>query len=90
LRNRQLANAKFRRQHQFGPYILDFFCPAAKLAIELDGGQHYSEEGESKDNARTLFLEANGIQVLRFTNTEVLTQLKAVSEAILAALPATP
>jgi very-short-patch-repair endonuclease len=86
LRSRQLAGAKFRRQHQFGPFILDFYCPAAKLAIELDGGQYYSEEGAAKDEARTRFLEANGIRVIRFTNTQVLTEIDAVSEAIQRAL----
>jgi very-short-patch-repair endonuclease len=86
LRGRQLAGAKFRRQHQFGPFILDFYCPAAKLALELDGGQHYSDEGAAKDEARTRFLEANGIRVLRFTNTEVLTQLDSTKEVIHRAL----
>ncbi len=86
LRSRQLADAKFRRQHQFGPYILDFYCAAAKLAIEVDGGQHYSEEGAAKDEARTRFLEARGIRVLRFSNTDVLTAIGAVSEVIYAAL----
>jgi adenine-specific DNA-methyltransferase len=86
LRSRQLAGAKFRRQHQFGPFVLDFFCASAKLVIEIDGGQHYSEEGEARDAERTAFLEANGLRVLRFTNTEVLQQLDAVQEAIERAL----
>jgi very-short-patch-repair endonuclease len=86
LRSRQLGHAKFRRQHQVGAFILDFYCPAAKLVIELDGGQHYPDEGISKDEGRTRFLEANGIRLLRFTDTEVLTQLDAESQAILAAL----
>src|SRR6266487_736576 len=67
-------------------HILDFYCAAAKLAIEVDGGQHYSAGGASKDEARTRFLEARGIRVLRFTNTDVLTAISAVSEAIHAAL----
>jgi very-short-patch-repair endonuclease len=86
LRGSQLAGAKFRRQHQFGPYVLDFFCPATKLVIEVDGGQHYTNEGIASDGTRTRFLEANGLTVLRFTDTEVLTQIDAVAERILEAL----
>ena len=83
LRGRQLAGHKFRRQHEFGGFVLDFFCADAHLAIEVDGGQHFSEEGAARDHERTQFLEANGIRVLRFTNTEILSELEAVGEAIL-------
>ena len=83
LRGRQLAGHKFRRQHEFGGFVLDFFCADAHLAIEVDGGQHFSEEGAARDHERTQFLEANGIRVLRFTNTESLSELGAVGEAIL-------
>ena len=83
LRGRQLAGHKFRRQHEFGGFVLDFFCADAHLAIEVDGGQHFSEEGAARDHERTQFLEANGIRVLRFTNTEILSELGAVGEAIL-------
>jgi very-short-patch-repair endonuclease len=65
---------------------LDFFCPATKLVIEVDGGQHYTTEGIASDGIRTRFLEANGLTVLRFTDTEVLTQIDAVAERILEAL----
>jgi len=83
LRGRQLAGHKFRRQHEFGGFVLDFYCADARLAIEVDGGQHFSEQGALHDEERTQFLEANGIRVLRFTNTEVLSELDAVGEAIL-------
>ena len=83
LRGRQLAGHKFRRQHEFGGFVLDFYCAEVRLAIEVDGGQHFSEEGAARDDERTRFLEANGIRVLRFTNTEVLHELDAVGEAIL-------
>src|SRR5437763_15131880 len=83
LRDRQLAGHKFRRQHEFGGFILDFYCPSAKLAIEVDGGQHYSDAAAARDLERTRCLEANGMRVLRFTNTEVLSQTQAVLEAIL-------
>jgi very-short-patch-repair endonuclease len=65
---------------------LDFFCPAAQLVIEVDGGQHYTDEGLARDEKRTRFLEANSLRVLRFTDTEVLTQIDAVAETILKAL----
>ena len=82
LRDRQIAGAKFRRQHQFGPYILDFFCAEHHLAVEADGGQHYSDGGTVRDAARTQYLEASGVRVLRFTNLEILQELEGVLEAI--------
>lgn len=88
LRNRRLAGYKFRRQHPFPPYILDFYCDAAKLAVELDGGQHNSDEGRAHDEIRTSFLASHGIQVIRFWNDVVLTETDAVLEAIHNALTA--
>jgi very-short-patch-repair endonuclease len=63
--------------------VLDLYCADAHLAIEVDGGQHLTEEGVARDLERTRFLEANSIRVLRFTNTQVLTETDAVGEAIL-------
>jgi very-short-patch-repair endonuclease len=82
LRSRQLAGIKVRRQVQAGPYILDFYAPSKRLAIEADGGQHYVEEGREYDEARTAFLNARGVRVLRFTNREILEQPAAVLEVI--------
>lgn len=76
LRARQLANAKFRRQHQFGPYILDFYCHEQKLAIEVDGAHHATQV--ERDEARTRYLEERGLRVIRFTNLEVLKETEAV------------
>ncbi len=73
---------RFRRQVTCENYILDFYCAAAKLAIELDGSQHYSPEGMEKDARRTAVLEANGITVLRFSNTDVLRNLAGVCDQI--------
>ena len=73
---------RFRRQVAFGNYILDFYCAAARLAVELDGSQHYEPEGMQKDAQRTRFLEQNGIAVLRFSNTDVLKNLSGVCEQI--------
>ena len=73
---------QFRRQVTFGNFILDFYCAAARLAVELDGSQHYEESGLVKDAERTAFLEANGIMVLRFSNTDVKKNLYGVTEQI--------
>ena len=55
LRNRRFAKYKFRRQHPFAHYILDFYCPAAQLAVEIDGGGHNEEQRRRKDEERTRF-----------------------------------
>jgi very-short-patch-repair endonuclease len=70
LRGRQICNLKFRRQHPFGDYILDFVCLEKKLVIEVDGGQHAQQAGY--DEARTQKLIAAGFRVLRFWDNEVL------------------
>ncbi|MDR6523716.1 endonuclease domain-containing protein [Variovorax atrisoli] len=84
LRDRRMANQKFRRQRPIGPYFADFACLEAKLIVELDGGQH--TEAVAYDENRTRFIEAQGYRVLRFWNQEVLTQIDAVRERILQAL----
>jgi very-short-patch-repair endonuclease len=88
LRNRRLTGHKFRRQHPIPPYVLDFYCHAKKLAIELDGGQHNTDEARAHDEIRTRFLASRGIHVLRFWNDAVLTETDAVLEAIHKALTA--
>jgi very-short-patch-repair endonuclease len=72
LRSKQVANLRFRRQQPIGPYIADFFCPAAKLIVELDGDQHATDKNAAYDAGRTCWLEERGYKVLRFTNGEVL------------------
>ena len=62
---------RFRRQVTCGNYILDFYCAAAKLAIELDGSQHYEPAGQAYDARRDAYLERQGILVLRFSNSDV-------------------
>ena len=82
LRKRQLEGRRFRRQHSIGPFIVDFFCPEEKLAIELDGAVHDDPGREEYDDARTVSLEAHGIRVVRFENREVFDDPEAVLEAI--------
>jgi adenine-specific DNA-methyltransferase len=78
LRSRQLAGIKFRRQHQFGPYILDFYAHEPRLVIELDGNGHALPERVALDAERTAFLESFGLTVFRFANTAVLQETEAV------------
>jgi adenine-specific DNA-methyltransferase len=84
VRNRRLAGAKFRRQHPVGRFILDFYCPEKKLAIELDGGQH--AEAFAYDRSRDEWLRIRGIRVLRFWNNQMLLETDAVAEKIYQAL----
>lgn len=83
LRSRQIANLKFRRQFPCPPYVLDFYCAELKLAIELDGSQHFETSGLIHDQRRTLYLYQQGIEVVRFSNLEVLQQMDAVLEQII-------
>ncbi len=85
LRDRQLAGAKFRRQHVIGPYIADFYCHEARLVIEVDGGIHLEQQAE--DHERQANLEAQGYRVMRFTNERVLTDTDTVLAEIAEALP---
>jgi adenine-specific DNA methylase/very-short-patch-repair endonuclease len=86
LRGKQLDGFRFRKQHPIEHYVLDFYCPSARLAIEVDGSQHYTPEGMAKDAARTAWLAERGIRVLRFTNLEVLSNLEGVLSVIWEAL----
>ena len=63
---------KFRRQHGIGRYIVDFYCPRLKLVIELDGGQHFTEEGLAYDKERDAFIRSLGIEIVRIPNSEIL------------------
>jgi very-short-patch-repair endonuclease len=80
LRNRQVAGLKFRRQVATGRFVLDLYCAAAKLAIEVDGAVH--DEQAERDAERTAHLHARGIRVLRFRNDDVLENLPTVLATI--------
>jgi len=71
LRDRRFSAYKFRRQHQFGPHILDFFCVEAFLDIELDGSQHGFPEQRQNDSERDAWLAKAGVKVLRFWNSRL-------------------
>jgi very-short-patch-repair endonuclease len=78
LRNQRLRDLKFFRQYSVGPFILDFYCPKIRLAIELDGGGHNHEEARVYDFERTAYLKTQDIKVLRFWNHEVFKNLDEV------------
>ena len=82
LRNRKFLDLKFRRQHPFGNYVLDFYCHECKLCIEADGAIHLEKDVIEYDEARTKFLNENNITVLRFTNDEIIYKLDAVKEKL--------
>lgn len=82
IRGKQLKSYQFYRQKPIGNFIVDFYCPKRNLIIELDGGQHYSEEGKIKDEYRNNFLESIGLRVLRFSDREVIEDIGGVLEKI--------
>jgi very-short-patch-repair endonuclease len=82
LRHRRFSAYKFRRQHAFGPYILDFFCVEAFLNIELDGSQHGFPETRKKDEVRDTWLAAAGVKVLRFWNSRLRREQEFIRETI--------
>ncbi|MBI1212340.1 MAG: DUF559 domain-containing protein [Alphaproteobacteria bacterium] len=85
LRDRRLDRLKFRRQHQFGPYYVDFVCIEARLIVEADGSQHREETRAWYDYHRTKWFEKLGYRVVRFANGEILKRPAQVFEAIAAA-----
>lgn len=87
LRDRQLAGAKFRRQHQFGEYICDFFCNESKLVVECDGEPHSEAARKKHDAKRDAYLRSQGLTVLRFENQRVLNDTDSVLTEIAAHLP---
>ena len=82
LRRKQLGGLQFYRQKPLAGYIVDFYCAAARLVIELDGSQHHALEAIEYDRQRTRELEALGLRVLRFDNRQVLRELAGVLEVI--------
>jgi very-short-patch-repair endonuclease len=78
LQRSQLEGRKFRSQHSVGPFILDFYCPVAKVAIELDGAAHDHDAAQLADATRDEYLRSFGITVLRFENREVMENLEGV------------
>ncbi|GAB3290493.1 endonuclease domain-containing protein [Hymenobacter tenuis] len=89
LQRSQLAGRKFRRQHGIGPYIVDFYCSAEKLVVELDGAGHFTASGEAQDVERDAYVGGLGLKVLRFENKLVVQHIESVLAAIEAAFQST-
>mgnify|MGYP001343429218 CR=1 FL=1 len=90
IRMKQLKGYQFYRQKPIGDYIVDFFCPRAKLVIEIDGSQHLVGETIEYDRIRDEYLSNHGLRVLRFTNTDVLKHIESVVESIEEEIPLSP
>ncbi len=90
IRMKQLNGYQFYRQKPIGGYIVDFYCPRAKLVIEVDGGQHFFNEKVEDDRIRAEHMRSLGFRVLRFTNTGVLTHIEGVVESIEREIPLSP
>jgi very-short-patch-repair endonuclease len=82
LQRAQLDSLSFRRQHPIGTYIVDFYCPTIRLAIELDGGQHNEPRHQANDERRSQVLKTNGITVIRFWNNDVVENVEGVWDEI--------
>lgn len=83
LRSKQINGLKFFRQYGVGPYILDFYCPQCRLAIELDGSQHDEPLNRERDRKRDTYLRGQDITILRFWNNEILNNFEGAEERIL-------
>ena len=82
IRRKQLKNYQFYRQKIIGNYIVDFYCPKAKLIIELDGGQHYCDNGILKDKIRDEYLSGLGLNIIRFSDREIFKNINGIMEKI--------
>ncbi len=82
IKGKQLKGRQLYRQKIIGDYIADFYCPKAKLVIEVDGGQHYCIEGKEKDRMRDDYMAGAGITVLRFSDREALKDIDLVLQEI--------
>ena len=82
LKNRQMHGERFLRQYGVDQYVLDFYCPRLKLAIEIDGDSHFMPGAEEQDKARQEYIESFGIQFLRFTNEDVYKNIDGVCQTL--------
>jgi len=82
VRRKQISDCQFYRQKNIGNYIVDFYCPKAKLILEIDGGQHYENDGIKKDLERDQYFQRLGFTVLRFSDIDVLKNINGVVERI--------
>ena len=86
LRRKQILGVQFYRQKTIGNYIVDFYAPAAKLVVEVDGAHHFILSQAEYDKQRSEYLEQRGLRVLRFDDRQVLLQIESVAQAIFQAM----
>jgi very-short-patch-repair endonuclease len=82
IRNKQIEGCKFRRQYSIGAFVIDFYSPELRLALEIDGESHFVNGAQTYDNERELFLKDRATKILRFTNSQVYQDLDTVLELI--------
>jgi len=82
LKGKGLNNYKFRRQYSVGKFVIDFYCPKSKMAIEIDGDSHFVEGAKERDRERQTIIETFGITFLRFTNREIYENIDGVLDKI--------
>jgi len=82
LRARAPGRPSFRRQHPIGPYVLDFYCAEARLAVEIDGKSHDAENRQQRDRRRDAWLEAQGVTMMRIAAVEAMAELDGVADGI--------
>jgi len=82
LKGKQLHGFKFRRQYSIGPFIVDFYCPDLRLAIEVDGDSHFEEGAEEYDKRREKYIKRSDIKFLRFTNSDIYKNMEGVLDGI--------
>jgi very-short-patch-repair endonuclease len=82
LRHRQLGGVQFYRQKPIGPYLVDFYCASAKLAVELDGGYHRNPIQQEQDEVRDSYLRQSGLRILRFENAQIQRDIPGVLKAL--------
>ena len=82
LKKKQIQGIRFRRQHPIRNFIVDFYCHSANLVIEIDGGVHQEEEQKERDENRTVDLKNLGLTIIRFSNSEVISDLDKVLKEI--------
>jgi very-short-patch-repair endonuclease len=82
LRDRRFMDYKFNRQYGIGEYVADFYCPRNRLVIEIDGSQHYTEDGRKYDESREKYMSSLSIKTVRFSNLDVLQNIEGVLSEI--------
>jgi very-short-patch-repair endonuclease len=90
LKQRKFMGLKFRRQYGVGPFVVDFYCPEKRIAIELDGDSHFVEGAQAYDQRRTMYITKRNIHLIRFTNQEIRYALDLVLERLATICSTTP